>query len=290
MPLPLKPGYNLYIDRKCKPSDYEMSQLEIYRDYYGMSYTVSGNRKFIMPNMIAFLHGGSIGITMKDVYHKTSFVDNTPYERFVLKFTDVVLEPLIKVIGRDTFDELYSYPVYNFTPEIQNKLYHIYCDMLYEYEHYSNESELILSGMLHNLIMTVIRHHLPINPKDVELSETDHSILSAMDYIEHNFLKDPSLSETAKHIGLSSSHFSRIFKQATGVSYSEYLNYIRVEHGRKLLLTTSLSISEIAQFSGFDNGNYFCNVTKKLLGCSPSEIRKSAIDISLKTKHNTKKI
>ncbi len=278
MPLPLKPGYNFYIDRKCKPSDYEMSQLEIYRDYYGMSYTVSGNRKFIMPNMIAFLHGGSIGITMKNVYHKTSFVDNTPYERFVLKFTDVVLEPLIKVIGRDTFDELYSYPVYNFTPEIQNRLYHIYCDMLYEYEHYSNESELILSGMLHNLIMTVIRHHLPINPKDVELSETDNSILSAMDYIERNYLKDPSLLETAKHVGLSSSHFSRIFKQATGVTYSEYLNYIRVEHGRKLLLTTNLSISEIAQFSGFDNGNYFCNVTKKLLGCSPSEIRKGAIE------------
>lgn len=280
MPLPLKPGYNFYIDRKCKPSDYEMSQLEIYRDYYGMSYTVSGNRKFIMPNMIAFLHGGSIGITMKDVYHKTSFVDNTPYERFVLKFTDVVLEPLIKVIGRDAFDELYSYPVYNFTPEIQNKLYHIYCDMLYEYEHYSNESELILSGMLHNLIMTVIRHHLPINPKDIELSETDNSILSAMDYIERNYLKDPSLTETAKHIGLSSSHFSRIFKQSTGVTYSEYLNYIRVEHGRKLLLTTDLSISEIAQFSGFDNGNYFCNVTKKLLGCSPSEIRKGTTKLN----------
>lgn len=277
MPLPLKPGYNFYIDRKCKPSDYEMSQLEIYRDYYGMSYTVSGNRKFIMPNMIAFLHGGSIGITMKDVYHKTSFVDNTPYERFVLKFTDKVLEPLIKVIGRDAFDELYSYPVYNFTPEIQDKLYHIYCDMLYEYEHYTNESELILSGMLHNLIMTVIRHHLPISPKDIELSETEHSVLSAMNYIEHNYLNDPSLVETAKHVGLSSSHFSRIFKQETGVSYSEYLNYIRVEHGRKLLLTTDLSVSEIAQLSGFDNGNYFCNVIKKLLGASPSQIRKKQI-------------
>lgn len=273
MPLPLKPGYNFYIDRKIKPSDYEMPQLEIYRDYYGMSYTVSGNRKFIMPNMIAFLHGGSVGITMKNVYHKTSFVDNTPYERFVMKFTDKVLEPLIKIIGKDTFDELYSYPVYNFTPDIQNKIYRIYCDMLYEYEHYSAESELILSGMLYNLIMTVIRFHLPVNPKDVELSDTDHSILSAMDYIEHNFLNDPSLAETAAHIGLSPSHFSRIFKAATGVSYSEYLNYIRVENGRKLLLTTDLSISEIAQLSGFDNGNYFCNVTKKLLGLPPSRLR-----------------
>lgn len=273
MPLPLKPGYNFYIDRKIKPSDYEMPQLEIYRDYYGMSYTVSGNRKFIMPNMIAFLHGGSVGITMKNVYHKTSFVDNTPYERFVMKFTDKVLEPLIKIIGKDTFDELYSYPVYNFTPDIQDKIYRIYCDMLYEYEHYSAESELLLSGMLYNLIMTVIRFHLPVNPKDVELSDTDHSILSAMDYIEHNFLNDPSLAETAAHIGLSPSHFSRIFKAATGVSYSEYLNYIRVENGRKLLLTTDLSISEIAQLSGFDNGNYFCNVTKKLLGLPPSRLR-----------------
>lgn len=273
MPLPLKPGYNFYIDRKVKPSDYEMQQLEIYRDYYGMSYTVSGNRKFIMPNMIAFLHGGSVGITMKNVYHKTSFVDNTPYERFVLKFTDKVLEPLIKVIGKNTFDELYSYPVYNFTPDIQDKIYHIYCDMLYEYEHYRNESELLLSGMLYNLIMTVIRCHLPVNPKDVELSDTDQSILSAMDYIEHNFLNDPSLAETAVHVGLSPSHFSRIFKTSTGVSYSEYLNYIRVETGRKLLLTTDMSVSQIAQLSGFDNGNYFCNVTKKLLGLSPSRLR-----------------
>lgn len=275
MPLPLKPGYNFYIDRKIKPSDYEMPQLEIYRDYYGMSYTVSGNRKFIMPNMIAFLHGGSVGITMKNVYHKTSFVDNTPYERFVLKFTDKVLEPLIRFIGKDTFDELYSYPVYNFTPDIQDKIYRIYCDMLYEYEHYKAESELLLSGMLYNLIMTVIRCHLPVNPKDVELSNTDCSILSAMDYIEHNFLNDPSLAETAAHIGLSPSHFSRIFKAATGVSYSEYLNYIRVETGRRLLLTTDLSVSEIAQLSGFDNGNYFCNVTKKLLGYSPSRLRKN---------------
>lgn len=276
MPLPLKPGYNFYIDRKCKPFDYEMPQLEIYRDYYGMSYTVSGNRKFIMPNMIAFLHSGSIGITMKDVYHKTSFVDNTPYERFVLKFTDKVLEPLIRIIGRNAFDELYSYPVYNFTPEIQDKLYHIYCDMLYEYEHYTAESELLLSGLLYNLIMTVIRHHLPVNPTDIELSETDHSILKAMDYVEHNYLRDPSLTDTAHYVGLSASHFSRIFKQSTGVSYSEYLNYIRVENGRKLLLTTKLSISEIAQLSGFDNGNYYCTVTKHLLGYTPNEIRKNA--------------
>ena len=274
MPLPLKPGYNFHIDRQCRPSNYEMSQLEVYRDYYGISYTVSGNRKFIMPHMIGFLHAGSVGVTPKDIYHKTSFVDDTPYERFVLKFTDEAIAPLLDLIGSEPFEELYSYPAYHFAPDVQVRIYNLFCAMLEEYEHYSKESDLLLRGMLHNLIMTVIREHLPAAPEDVEISSADKSILSAMNYMETNMLSNPSLEETAKYVSISPSHFSRLFKKATGLSYSEYFNYIRIENGRKLLLTTDLSVSEIATLSGFDNGNYFCNVMKKVLGCTPTSLRR----------------
>lgn len=274
MPLPLKPGYNFHIDRQCRPSNYEMSQLEVYRDYYGISYTVSGNRKFIMPHMIGFLHAGSVGVTPKNVYHKTSFVDDAPYERFVLKFTDDAIAPLLDIIGQDIFEELYSYPAYHFASHVQVKIYDLFCAMLAEYEHYTKESDLLLRGMLHNLIMTVIREHLPAAPEDIKLSSTDKSILSAMNYMETNMLSNPSLEETAKYVSISPSHFSRLFKKAIGLSYSEYFNYIRVENGRKLLLTTDLSVNEIATLSGFDNGNYFCNVMKKVLGCTPTSLRK----------------
>ena len=100
-----------------------------------------------------------------------------------------------------------------------------------------------------------------------------------MNFIEANFLDDPSLNITAGHVNMSTAHFSRVFKNTTGVSYSDYLNYIRIEHGRTLLLNTDLSVGEIASLSGFDNGNYFCNVTKKLLGCTPSQLRKNNIRI-----------
>lgn len=274
MPLPLKAGYNFYIDRQCKPSDYEMKQLEVYRDYYGISYTVSGHRKFIMPHMIGFLNNGSVGMTPKNIYHRTSFVDNTPYERFVLKFTDDAVAPLLDIIGVEQFEVLYRYPVYNFDHDTQLKIYQIFCDMLYEYEHYQSESDLILRGMLYNLIMTIIRFHQPSNPMDVELSKTDTSILKAIKYMETNFLNSPSLTETAAYVNFSPAHFSRLFKKVIGVTYSEYLNYIRIETGRNLLLTTNLSIGEIAQLSGFDNSNYFCNVMKKLLGDNPRNIRR----------------
>lgn len=277
MPLPLKPGYHFYVDRKCKPSDYEMKQFEIYRDYYGISYTVSGNRKFIMPHMIAFLHAGSVGVTPKNIYHKTSFVDNAPYERFVVKFTDQAIKPLLDIIGEDQFNELYHYPAYTFSPEIQDKIYHIFCDMLDEYEHYSDASDLILRGMLHQLIMTVIRFHLPENPTDIRLEQSDTVILQAMKYLDNNYMNDPSMTETAKYVGLSPSYFSRLFKQALGDTYSEYLNRVKVEKARSLLLSTNLSITNIAQQCGFQNSNYFCNITKKLLGETPSSLRKNTI-------------
>lgn len=277
MPLPLKPGYNFYIDRQCKPSDYEMKQLEVYRDYYGISYTVSGHRKFIMPHMIGFLNGGSVGMTPKNIYHRTSFVDNTPYERFVLKFTDEAVAPLLEIIGVEKFEEMFRYPVYNFEYDTQMKIYDIFCNMLFEYEHYGPESDLILRGMLHNLIVTILRFHIPENPANVELSKADTSILKAIKYMETNFINSPSMIETAAHINFSPAHFSRVFKKVIGVTYSEYLNYIKVENGRKLLLTTTLPISEIAGLCGFDNANYFCNVMKKLIGNNPSDIRKHSI-------------
>ena len=112
------------------------------------------------------------------------------------------------------------------------------------------------------------------NLNTIELSKADTSILKAIKYMENNFLNDPSLTETAAYINFSPAHFSRLFKKVIGVSYSEYLNYIRVEMGRNLLLTTNLSIGEIAQLSGFNNSNYFCNVMKKILGDNPSKIRR----------------
>ena len=60
------------------------------------------------------------------------------------------------------------------------KIYSIFCDMLYEYEHYKKESDLILRAMLYNLIMTIIRFHQPSNPTDIELSKADTSILKAI--------------------------------------------------------------------------------------------------------------
>lgn len=93
------------------------------------------------------------------------------------------------------------------------------------------------------------------------------AIYRAMHYIRSNY-NEISLSDVADHVGLNSTYFSNLFKRSTGQSYSQYLNKVRIEESKRLLLADS-SLSEIAQKVGFSDQSYFTNVFKKVEGISP---------------------
>ena len=74
--------------------------------------------------------------------------------------------------------------------------------------------------------------------------------------------------------GFSVPAFTRIFKQATGSSYLIYLRALRVEHARKLLTTTSLTIEQVAQECGFCSQHHLIRSFKKVTGQTPGNYRK----------------
>lgn len=101
-------------------------------------------------------------------------------------------------------------------------------------------------------------------------------IYKAMNYIRRNYDKsNMSLSEVAEEIGLSVSYFSKLFKEETGLSYSEYLNKVRIAASRELL-KKGIPIVEVAHKVGFSDQSYFSRVFKKMEGVSPGKY----IDIS----------
>lgn len=93
------------------------------------------------------------------------------------------------------------------------------------------------------------------------------AIFRAMHYIRSHY-SDISLRDVADHVGLNSTYFSNLFKRSTGQSYSQYLNKVRIEESKRLLLADN-SLSEIAQKVGFSDQSYFTNVFKKVEGISP---------------------
>ena len=92
-------------------------------------------------------------------------------------------------------------------------------------------------------------------------------------YIFANIDKKISLSEAAKLSYMSESTFSRTFKIASGLNFSEMIRKLRIEHGCKLLTSTELSVAAIAKDCGYTNLSNFNRQFLKEMGITPREFR-----------------
>ena len=107
----------------------------------------------------------------------------------------------------------------------------------------------------------------------------DRLIKDVQDYIDSHIADKLTLSEVAEQFGLSASYFSVLFKQQTGVGFSDYVTTQRIEKAKQLLLSGDVKIYEAAEALGFESAFYFSKVFKKKEGCSPKEF------IQSKTEH-----
>jgi two-component system response regulator YesN len=80
-----------------------------------------------------------------------------------------------------------------------------------------------------------------------------------------------TISDTAAVLGISASHFSRIFKRETGRTFEQYVSEKRVAMAERLLLDPLNNVSQVAQRCGFSDPSYFARVFRKATGRSPTE-------------------
>lgn len=92
-------------------------------------------------------------------------------------------------------------------------------------------------------------------------------------YIDANFSEKIALKDMASMIGVSPSRFSHIFTNKFGISFQEYLHELRFEKAMRLIPSRNLSLTTIAQMSGFSDGKYMNRMFLKHLGCTPREYR-----------------
>lgn len=98
-------------------------------------------------------------------------------------------------------------------------------------------------------------------------------IKEAAEYISAHFAEDLSLSILSEQLHLNPAYLSMLFKQITGHAFKEYLNQVRVEEAKRLLMDTDYSIIDIAVACGFTNQSYFTKVFKKETGMTPKQFR-----------------
>lgn len=101
-------------------------------------------------------------------------------------------------------------------------------------------------------------------------------VLPAILCIDEHYREDITLPHLAALCRMSEGYFCRQFKQATGSTFVEYLNYVRIYNAEKLLTKTNLSILEIAMEVGFSSVSYFNRMFRRFKNCTPNSYRRAA--------------
>ncbi|WP_158629921.1 response regulator [Cohnella sp. AR92] len=98
-------------------------------------------------------------------------------------------------------------------------------------------------------------------------------LLRCQSYLQEHYMEDLSLDAVAQMYHFNPSYFSTLFKQKTGVNFSDYLLDLRIRQAERLLERSDDKISDISERVGFRNSTYFNRMFKRMTGFSPNAYR-----------------
>ena len=128
---------------------------------------------------------------------------------------------------------------------------------------------------LRNLMTCLFIRILRLMPEShAPLSGKDNPLQEARLYLHMHFREDPSLQEVAALFHYHPSYFSHVFRKEMGISYSDYLNTLKISYAKQLLVSTTLKFLDICFECGFTSYSNFLQCFKSQVGCSPSQFRK----------------
>ncbi|MFC4599494.1 response regulator transcription factor [Cohnella hongkongensis] len=111
--------------------------------------------------------------------------------------------------------------------------------------------------------------------------EARHMIQQAQKYIDECYFEEITLEALSKKFYLNRTYFSELFKNETGWTFKKYLNHVRVEKAKQLLVDRELRPSVVAELVGMKDPVYFSVLFKKLTGCPPGEYQKKMAGMGL---------
>ena len=151
-------------------------------------------------------------------------------------------------------------------------LHHLACALLPALNQSSTRNQLFLDHMLFATCDHVLRRYVRggTNSADANCKLTTWQLVLAKEIIATHLAGDLSVDTIARECSLSRSHFSRAFKQTTGMTPHAWLTKMRVEKAKELILSQpSKPISSIARECGFSDQSHLTRVFTRLLGLPP---------------------
>ena len=259
-----------------------------YHSYIEILYGISGTYEVILNGKYhKFLEGDLVLINSREV-HQINACSQEGGQYIVLRFEPEIIYnsmfhnhlqlkyvlPFIlesskhqKVIKKATIESI-------FIPEL-------FYEILKEYEMETYGYELAIKNHIGRIFLWILRYFHETSTDFMQSLLTNITFIKplqpSLDYVLGHFHEELKATDMAALCNMSSSYFSRTFNKQMGMNFNEYVNYIRIMEAEKLLVSTTMNITEIANGVGFSTTSYFIKLFKTYKNISPKQFRKEFV-------------
>ena len=177
--------------------------------------------------------------------------------------------PLLPLLTSVTVIRSNSSEIHSRVSALNQEMCHEFtmADVLMEPAVYSKLLQILLLIQRHNFASSNLFYGSPFSKQ----KEYVEKMLKVTRYINDCYKHDISLDDLSAIAGYSKFHFSRIFKQYTGMTHTDYLNQVRIKVAENMMMNPGITITEIAMNSGFNSITTFNRTFKKLKNYTPSK-------------------
>jgi AraC family transcriptional regulator, arabinose operon regulatory protein len=213
------------------------------------THVVSANQFFILPANVAHRYGADLQNPWTIYWVHFTGSRSVEYLKFLNQFQDG--QPII-VPPRD-------------------ERFHLFDDIIGHVEMSFNEDNMVYANHALAHFLTTFNHSV-YRPAERSSTEQD-PIGRTIAYMRQKLDKTLTLEELAQVAGMSTSHYSTVFRKKVQSAPINFFTFLKIQHACRLLQDTSLRIKDVAYQIGYEDPYYFSRVFTSVMGTSPRQFR-----------------
>jgi Response regulator containing CheY-like receiver domain and AraC-type DNA-binding domain len=241
---------------------------------YEIYYLMAGQRAFFIKDRTIAMEEGDVVIVSPNIVHRTLNAAIPEHERLIVNIHPSFIGVTDSTLTRipDVLQPLmeHEYLIVRLPLHDRATIDGLAEAIIREIRERKSGFEMFAQTLVQQLLILCCRHAEQGSMKPVASPSVMHERISVIaQYINRHYMDDLSLQRVADQFYISPYYLSRFFKEATGFTFVEYLNSVRIKEAKKLLEQTSMKVSLIARKVGFGSVTHFGRVFKAVTGRAP---------------------
>lgn len=248
--------------------------------YYEFVYVESGSAEHIFKDKRITLNPGNYFIVPPNVPHGYAPVSGKDFRIYNVCFTPDIIDKTFNL--GTTLPEMLAHPLFDITVgSVDDSFYEnvFFCNndtvfqtvsvALSEYSQKKPNYRRMLRHIVCALLIEVSRNISP----DTDEKGANGFVSDVVNYVNENYQSNIELTAICEELGYNHHYVGRCFKKQMGRTFTEYVHKIRIKKACFFLLSTTMSIAQVANSVGYQNITYFYRIFKEQTGTDPKSFR-----------------